>query len=317
LIISDERMNYVMELRHLRYFLAVAGEGHFGRAAARLHIVQPALSMQIRALEAELGTSLFERTSRRVVLTKAGALFQVEAERAIQQAARAKDVAQRAARGEVGTVRVGFVGNASIAGRLSADVSSFRVAHPDVDLELSELNPLEQVDSVLKGHLDVGYVPYLSYKQEELRVDRIATWPWILAMHSAHPLTRRGAITGMATRAETFIVYAAHAADDGHLRVLRRFLGQEPRAVHRVPNTLAVLTLAAAGMGLTLVPASLETLKIPDIAYRPVLDFPVSYELILVSRRNETSPAVQRFVEIARNSRERRASEKKTRRTKL
>src|SRR3977135_156950 len=117
-----------MELRHLRYFLAVAEEGHFGRAAQRLHIVQPALSMQIRALEAELGPPLFERTSRQVLLTEAGVLFRVEAERTIQQAARAKDVAQRAARGEVGSVRIGFVGNASFGGKLAADRSSFKFA---------------------------------------------------------------------------------------------------------------------------------------------------------------------------------------------
>jgi DNA-binding transcriptional LysR family regulator len=291
-----------MELRHLRYFLAVAGEGHFGRAAARLHIVQPALSMQIRALEAELGTSLFERSSRRVVLTKAGALFQVEAERAVQQAARAKDVAQRAARGEVGTVRVGFVGNASFAGRLSADLSSFKAAYPNVDLELTELSPLTQVEAVLTGILDVGYATDFSYnEQRELRVDRIAAWPWILAMRSTHSLARRVAIRGKAARDETFIVYAKHHADDGHLRVLRRFLGQDPRALHHVPNTLAVLTLAAAGMGVALIPASLENFKIPHIAYRSTVEFPDSYDLILVSRRNETSPAVRRFIENARN----------------
>jgi DNA-binding transcriptional LysR family regulator len=129
-----------MELRHLRYFLTVAEEGHFGRAAERLHIVQPALSMQVRALETELGTALFERTSRRVVLTEAGVLFRVEAERTVQQAARAKDVAQRAARGEVGTVRIGFVAPATFAGKLAADVSSFKLAYPEVDIELTELS---------------------------------------------------------------------------------------------------------------------------------------------------------------------------------
>jgi DNA-binding transcriptional LysR family regulator len=305
-----------VELRHIRYFLAVAEEGHFSAAAKRLNIVQPALSMQIRALEAELGTLLFERNTRRVVLTEAGMLFKVEAERTIQQAARAKDVGQRAARGEVGTVRVGFVGNASIAGRLSADVSSFKVAYPYVDLEFTELNPLEQIDAVLKGHLDVGYVPYGPYECEELGVAPVAAWPWILALHANHALTHRSAITAMAVRDETFIIYAAHAADDAHLKVLRRFLGQEPRAVHHVPNTLAVLALAAAGVGLALVPASLETLKIPNIAYRPVLNFPVNYELKLVSRRNETSSAIRHFIEIARKSGDVGHSRKKPRRSK-
>ncbi len=109
------------------------------------------------------------------MLTEAGALFRVEAERTIRQAARAKDVAQRAARGEVGTVRIGFVGNAAFAGKLAADVSSFKLAHPEVDLELTELSPLRQVEAVLSGRLDVGYASGFQYPQErELAVDRIA-----------------------------------------------------------------------------------------------------------------------------------------------
>src|SRR6202049_785575 len=155
-----------MELRHLRYFLTVAEEGHFGRAAERLHIVQPALSMQVRALEAELGTALFERTSRRVVLTEAGVLFRVEAERTIQQAARAKDVAQRAARGEVGTVRIGFVGNAAFAGKLAADLSSLKLAYPKVEIGITELTPLRQVEAISSGHLDVGYTYGVQYARE-------------------------------------------------------------------------------------------------------------------------------------------------------
>lgn len=290
-----------MELRHLRYFLAVAEEGHFGQAAERLHIVQPALSMQVRALETELGTALFERTSRRVLLTEAGVLFRVEAERTIQQAARAKDVAQRAARGEVGTVRIGFVAAATFAGKLAADVSSFKLAYPEVDLELTELSPLPQVQAVLSGHLDAGYASAFQYAQEqELAVDRIAAWPWILAMRSSHPLVGKAAVSAKALHGEAFVVYAANAADDGHVRILRQLLGQEPRVLHHVPDTLTVLTLAAAGVGLALIPASLETINIPNIAYRPLADFQVRSDLVLVSRRNEPSPAVRRFVEIAR-----------------
>jgi DNA-binding transcriptional LysR family regulator len=292
-----------MELRHLRYFLAVADEGHFGRAAARLHIVQPALSMQVRALEAELGTALFERTSRRVILTEAGVLFRVEAERTIQQAARAKDVAQRAARGEVGTVRIGFVGNASFGGLLAADLSSFKLAYPKVDIEITELPPLRQVEAILSGHLDVGYTYDFQYTQErELAVDRIAEWPWVLAMRSSHPLMGRAAISAEDLHDEAFVIYAAHAADDGQVRLLRQLLGQEPRVLHHAPNTVTVLTMAAAGIGLAVVPASLETINIPNIAYRPLADFPARWELVLVSRQDEPSPAVRRFIEIVRTS---------------
>jgi DNA-binding transcriptional LysR family regulator len=160
-----------MDLRHLRYFLAVAEEGHFGRAADRLHIVQPALSMQIRALETELGTALFERTSRRVTLTEAGTLFRVEAERTLQQAARAKEVAQRAARGEVGTVRVGFVPDPAYAGKVAADVSAFKRAYPKVDLALTELPPLRQVEAVLAGQLNVGYSSFEYPEERDLAAE--------------------------------------------------------------------------------------------------------------------------------------------------
>src|ERR1700751_5659573 len=184
-----------MDLRHLRYFLAVAEEGHFGRAAERLHIVQPALSMQIRALETELGATLFERTSRRVLLTEAGTLFRVEAERTLQQATRAKDVAQRAGRGEVGSVRIGFVGNAAFAGKLASDVSSFKLGYPRVEIELSELPPLRQVEAILSGHLDAGYASEFHYSEQgELAVDRVGAWPWMVAMRSNHALMKRSAV---------------------------------------------------------------------------------------------------------------------------
>jgi DNA-binding transcriptional LysR family regulator len=292
-----------MELRHLRYFLAVAEEGHFGRAAKRLHIVQPALSMQVRALEDELGASLFERTSRRVLLTEAGVLFRVEAERTVQQATRAKDVAQRAGRGEVGTVRIGFVGNATLAGNFAADLHSFKLAYPKVDLEVTELLPLRQVEAISSGHLDVGYSYGFQYTQErELAIDRIASWPWILAMRSSHPLAGKATVSVKALRDEAFVVYASQAADTAQLKILRQLLGQEPRILHHVQNTLGVLALAAAGMGLAVVPASLEIVKIPNLAYRPLADFPGSFDLVLVSRRNEPSPAVRGYIKIARAS---------------
>jgi DNA-binding transcriptional LysR family regulator len=290
-----------MDLRHLRYFLAVAEEGHFGRAAERLHIVQPALSMQIRALETELGATLFERTSRRVLLTDAGTLFRTEAERTVQQAARAKEVAQRAGRGEVGSVRIGFVGNAAFAGKLASDVSSFTLAYPQVELELTELAPLRQVEAVLSGHLDAGYASEFSYTQErELAVDRIGAWPWTVAMRSNHRLIERSAISPKDLRGEAFVVYAAHAADEGPVRLLRQVLGEEPRILHHVQNTLTVLTLAAAGVGLALVPGSLQTVNIPNITYRRLTNCSLQCDLVLMSRRNESSPATRQFIEIAR-----------------
>jgi DNA-binding transcriptional LysR family regulator len=121
-------------------------------------------------------------------------------------------------------------------------------------------------------------------------------------MRSNHQLVRLAAVPTEALLNEPFVVYATHPGDDGQVRILEHLLGRKPRVLHYVPNTLTVLTLAASGMGLALVPASLETVSIPNIAYRPLADFPVRYELILVSRRDEASPTVRRFVEIARAS---------------
>jgi DNA-binding transcriptional LysR family regulator len=210
-------------------------------------------------------------------------------------------VAQRAARGEVGTVRIGFVGNAAFAGKLAADVNTFKLACPKVDLELVELSPLRQVDAVLSGHLDAGYTSDFQYTQVgELAVDRIASWPWILAMRSVHPPAGKATLPAEALRGEGFVVYAANAGDDGLVRILRQLLREEPRVLHHMPNTLTVLTLAAAGVGLALVPGSLASINIPDIEYRPLADFRVRCDLVLMSRRNEPSPAVRRFIEIAR-----------------
>ena len=148
-----------MDLRHLRYFLAVAEEGHFGRAAQRLHIVQPALSMQIKALEEELGGPLFVRTSRKVELTDAGRLLQVEAQRTLEQADHARLTVQRSLRGETGHVRVGFAGNAVFSGKLTNDLRAFRRTYPDAELVVNEVAPLQQADAILAGQLDVGYTP--------------------------------------------------------------------------------------------------------------------------------------------------------------
>ena len=148
-----------MDLRHLRYFVAVAEEGHFGRAAERLHIVQPALSMQIRALEDEMGGALFTRTTRRVELTEAGRLLVVEARRTLAQAERAKEIVQTSLRGEIGTIRLGFVGNAVLTGRLMTDLRAFHARYPSAIIDLHEKPPHSQSEAVLSGELDVGYSP--------------------------------------------------------------------------------------------------------------------------------------------------------------
>jgi DNA-binding transcriptional LysR family regulator len=289
-----------MDLRHLRYFLAVAEEGHFGRAAERLHIVQPALSMQIRALEEELGTPLLLRTSRRVELTQAGTLLRVEAERTIAQAARAKSVVQRAARGEIGNVRIAFTGGAAFAGKLSADLRAFHKIFPDVELELKEMPASQHPEAILDDRIDIAYCPAHESKFDaRLTVDSIGSWPWMIAMVEDHPLAAETAIPTAALWDQRFILFATHARDEVQLNVLRRVLGREPCVAHRVTNTISVLAMAAAGLGLAFLPGSMGGVRIQNIQYRPLADFDIPAGLVLLSRAGEASGAVGAFVAVA------------------
>ena len=290
-----------MELRHLRYFVTLAEEGHFGRAAERLHIVQPTLSMQIRDLERELGGPLFVRTSRSVELTEAGEVLLVEARRTLAQAAHAQVSVERSLRGETGSVRVGFAGVAVLIGKLTDDLRAFHVQHPDAVLELHEMAPSDQGSAILSGELDVGYSPSYGFVFDpELVIDRIGDWPLVVALAADHPLARLQSISLEALADEPLIVYASGETDDSTLTALRRRTGSEPHVAHRVSSTLSVLALAAAGLGLALVPQPTTQVSIPNITYRPMREEPMAADLVLVSRPNDTSGAVRAFLALAR-----------------
>ncbi|MGU7783192.1 LysR substrate-binding domain-containing protein [Burkholderia sp. PU8-34] len=288
-----------MDLRHLRYFVAVAEEGHFGRAAERLHIVQPALSVQIRALEEELGTALFVRSTRKVALTDAGRLLLVEARRTIEQAERTKRVVQRAARGETGVVRIGFVGNAVAAGRLSDDLLAFHAAWPNVALELREMAPAAQQDAILADRLDIGYCPAFGVEFDaKLAVRPVGSWTWEVVMNSRHPLASRRSLSAAVLADEPFILYAADGDDVGQLTILRQVLGKEPRIAHKVSSTLSVLALTAAGLGLALAPAPLSRIAAPNVVYRKLAGRGPKSELVAISRIGGEWGAIGRYLEM-------------------
>ncbi len=290
-----------MELRHLRYFLMVAQEGHFSRAAEKLHIVQPALSMQIRSLEEELDAALFTRTSRKVTLTTAGEILLPEARRILAQAERAKELVRKSVRGEIGSIRVGFSGNASFIGKLSDDLREFNLRFPEVHIELTEASPRQQVEGILAGELDVGYCPTFAIEVDiDLDAERIGSWPWMLAMSSSHPLASHSEIHKADLLDETFVVYAAHGSETAQIDLLRRILGQEPNVAHSVGNTLTFLTMASAGLGLGLIPASLMQVALPGIAYRPLAQVNETADLVLLYRARETAGAVKAFLDLAR-----------------
>jgi DNA-binding transcriptional LysR family regulator len=290
-----------VDLRHLRYFLAVAEEGHFGRAAQRLNIVQPALSIQIRALEEELGGPLFERTSRRVELTHAGVILQAEARRALDQVDHATRTVQCAIRGETGSVRVGFAGNAVITGKLMNDLSAFHKAYPLAEVVVREMAPQSQADAIVAGELDLGYAPDHGLSlAEALIADHVGVWRLVVAMRDDHALANVKSLVASDLIEEPLILYAGHDADYSLLAALRHAAGTEPRVIHRATDTLSVLALAASGLGLALVPASLMHVTIPNLVYVPLEAPQLTTDLKLIRRASETNGAVRAFLSVTR-----------------
>ena len=288
-----------MDLRQLRYFLAVAQEGHFGRAANRLHIVQPALSMQIRALEESLGAQLFKRTSRRVELTEAGALFRIEAERTIAQAEHAKLVVQRAARGELGSIRIGFSsGVATFAGLLSRHIRGFHARYPQVEMVLREIAVPLQMDDIVAGRLDLGYCPaYDDTFDPRLAVEFVGSWPYLVAIGRDHPLAANETIPAKSLTNEP-VVYLS--GTHGHADVVRRVLGREPEVIYRASSVLTALTMVAGGLGFALAGQPLSEMRIPGVVYRPLAGFAQRYTLAVLSRSGETSGVVNAFLKLVR-----------------
>ncbi|MFD3563764.1 LysR substrate-binding domain-containing protein [Streptomyces sp. NPDC058686] len=283
-----------MELRHLRYFVAVAEDCHFGRAAARLHVTQSTLSTQVKALEREVGGPVFVRTSRRVELTEAGELLLVEARRTLAQADRALDVARQSVRGETGAVRIGFSGIAVLEGILSTDLHHFHQAHPRVELHVTELPPAAQVQGLRDGTLDIGYSPDNGLSDVDDLVRRRGVRTTLsIAVHHDHPLAAAASVAPADLESENLVVYAA---DEDDMTVLDR-LGTAQRArVHRVTGTLGALVLASAGVGVAVVPAATERIGLPEIVYRPLRDMAADVEVVRLSRPDELAGPVRAFV---------------------
>jgi DNA-binding transcriptional LysR family regulator len=284
-----------MELRHLRYFAAVAEERHFGRAARRLHMAQPPLSRQIQALEAELGFELFERTRRRVELTAAGDVLLERARRVFEELDRAVGDARRASEGESGRVLIGYVSSLAYAG-IAPFLRDFRRRWPDVELGLRELPPQTQIESLKDGRIDVGFLrapvddPGLS--RRVVRRERL-----MIALPGGHPLARHKRLELASLAHEPFVLFPRPRgpAFFDHLIALCRAAGFSPRIAQEAPQ-LDLVSLVAAGFGVAILPESLRVLGRRQVALRPIVGDPMT-ELLAVWRTSDRSPAVARFLE--------------------
>jgi DNA-binding transcriptional LysR family regulator len=289
-----------MELRHLRYFVAVAEELHFGRAAARLGMAQPPLSHQIRRLEEELGVTLLDRTKRRVELTAAGRTFLADARRVLGQAERAMRTAQQASRGEIGHLAIGFVPSADLD-ILPQVLSVWGARFPHVDLELRALTRCRQVDALRNGRIHVGFV-FLPIDDEGLTVEPIQRQPLVAALPERHPLARHPRVRVADLQGEALISFSSRTSESRYDMVVSacQRAGFAPRLLHGTDRIQTNLALIAAGLGVTLLPASVRNLQRTGVVYR-ALKPPVPHVVMALAHvRGETSPIVTTFVQVVR-----------------
>lgn len=290
-----------MELRHLRYFVTLAEELHFGRAAERLHIAQPPLSQQIRQLEAELGFQLFYRTKRTVQLTEAGQGFLKDVAQVFRQLEQAVQAGRQASRGEVGQLVVGFVGSAAY-NILPAILRTFRTTVPAVSLELHELTTDQQLEWLRAGRLDVGF---LRPPIEDLRfcLEVILQEPLVIALPDTHPLAENAAISLKLIASEPFILFPRPLAPGLYDQIISlcQRAGFSPHVVQEAIQMQTIVSLVAAELGVAIVPASLRHLQRTGVVYKTLREPTPMAEIAMIWRCDQRSPTVQRFTEVVRD----------------
>jgi DNA-binding transcriptional LysR family regulator len=298
-----------MELRHLRYFVAVADALHFGEAAAKLHIAQPSLSHQIQQLETELQTTLLRRTKRHVELTEAGRLFLNEARDIVARTDRAAVVARRVGSSDVPRLRVG-VGYCMDQADIAAAVGLYNVKHPDVQVELKTMSVPAQIAALRDGRLDVGFVrPPIT--DPALRSEVIVREPLVVALPPTYRLVRRSRIPLPALANEPFVLPPRDAVPVFHDTVVRlcREAGFVPHAPHEADHLQMIIAMVASGAGVGLVPIGARKFAHHAVVYRPLHPAPDALETSIAWRRDEESQAVFTFAaEVRRTLAPRRTS---------
>ncbi|WP_019573107.1 LysR family transcriptional regulator [Curvibacter lanceolatus] len=280
-----------VEMRHLRYFLVLADELHFGRAARRLHIAQPPLSFNIKQLEQTLGVQLLERNSHGVKLTPAGEVFRQSAARVLAETEAATQRARDVALGVTARVRIGFVGSMLFRG-LPERLHAFQALHPQVQTELIELNSAQQLEAMARGSIDLGFV-HTARVPPDLSRSLYMSEPFVACLPEAHPAGGAQGVDLAALASEPLVLFSRGASPDYYERVLTLSgqLGLQPRVRHEVRHWLSVVALVGKGMGWALVPQALAGSGVAGVAYHLLPPSDIRSEVHLVW--NERSmPAV-------------------------
>ena len=286
----------MIDIRHFRYFQAVAEELHFGRAAARLCIAQPALSRQIQQLEEEIGMPLLRRTQRRVELLAAGKVFLERTHLILEEVARATVDARRTGEGQFGRLSVGFI-HSSTYGLLPSIIERFRHLYPDIELELHEMPISEQHVALSRGLIDIGLLR-LGPAPTELEIQPVMEDPFLVAVPHTHPLAKRESIHLNELVDELMIMFPKRGSPLFHSRVMTmcESAGFTPRVVQQATQIHTVAGLVGAGLGLAIIPGTALNLHLKGVHFLEILDRPEPVHVALGwLRAKEDMPAVRSF----------------------
>lgn len=291
----------MVEIRHLRYFIAVAQEANFSRAAEKLHISQPPLSQQIQKLEEDLGVHLIERGTRPVRLTEAGKFFYQQAQGLVDQFDQFLDKTQKMAQGEEGAITVAFVSSSTYE-LMPRILRSFRKLYPGVSLNLIEKNTPQQLESLRNKQINVG-IGRPFPEDTEIASDWILDESVVVAVPSEHSWANKSSVSLTALASEDMInFYWSHEPSFGtFVMTTCRQAGFEPRVVQRTGELQTALGLVSAGIGVALLPASVEHTSREGVKYIPLDSPSPTISMVAAYRNDDSSPILQRFLDVVRS----------------
>jgi DNA-binding transcriptional LysR family regulator len=295
-------MDSAIELRHLRYFVAVAEELHFSRAAKRLRIAQPPLSHQIRQLEQHIGHALFNRNSRTVALTHAGETLLEVARQILKRLEEDVETVRRVGRGEMGSLTVGFIGSAMLT-VLPAILGSYRMKYPQVELRLRELTTSRLVDAIRQGAVDIGFLRDAG-PTDGLSVETILAEKYVVALPEKHPLAQRKKVSLIALKQEPLVLFPRELGPLAWDKTIElcELAGFRPKIVQEAAEWLVVLRLVSSGLGISITPACVGMIKAPGVVCPAITSCPISTNIELAHRTDYLNPIMNAFLVAARRA---------------
>ncbi|CAB5033928.1 MAG: LysR family transcriptional regulator [Actinobacteria bacterium] len=289
-----------MEIRQLRYFIAVAEDLSFTRASRRIHVSQPPLSRQISKLEAELGIALLSRDSRRVGLTEAGRVFFQHARTILNNIEAATVMAKRAAQGKIGRLAMGFGGSASLS-LMPAILRKFRHRYPAVEVVLEQLTMLERLEALRNRSIDIGFV-LLPFGDPLFTTELMMRSPLVLAVPADHALGQQSQVRLKQAEPFDFVAFPRTGSVGyyRHVTDICRRAGFVPRIVRETAPMESVVGLVASGLGIAIVPAMARRLQIENVVYVPIKDRGAHMDFAFAWNKDDRAPTLRAFLEIAR-----------------